>query len=243
MLNSLIIRTPTGVDLEFEFAGLGDRLLAFLIDLLIQVAYILVVVFVLFEAVPDIGNSLAIRSLFFLPVMLYSLLLETFMNGQSLGKQARKIRVVRLDGKQIHFGHLILRWLLRLVDILISQGSVAVLSIVSTRFGQRLGDLAAGTTVVKDKKEQSLEHTLFREVDENYEVSFPQASGMNGEEAETIALLLRELETDRSNYDMMRLTGIARERLCEKLNIQSEEKDIPLLRRLLDDYNHLSSLA
>lgn len=238
MDENLHIRTSTGVDLEFELAGLGDRILAYLLDTLILVAYSLVVGIIVLRNVDfSTPGFVFIYILLFLPVLLYHFLCETFLNGQSIGKQARRIQVARLDGKQATIGNYALRSLLRPLEITFVSGSFAIVSIISTRFGQRLGDLAAGTVVVRVKKTEDLRSSLFREVDDEVAIRYPEVSQLNNAEAETIGLILTELQKSRNAISVMRIAHDARMRLCERFSIESNEEDTAFLSRLLDDYN------
>ena len=86
--------------------------------------------------------------LIYLPVFFYNLAFEILMNGQTLGKRALNIKVVRLDGTSPTIANYIFRFILWPIDVFLS-GSIAITLISLTKNGQRLGDLAGGTTVVK----------------------------------------------------------------------------------------------
>ncbi len=98
----------------------------------------------------------------FLPLFFYHLLCETYLNGQSFGKKIMKMRVVKLDGTQAGIGSYFLRWILAPIDIYFTYGSVGLVTMIVNGKGQRLGDLAAHTTVVKLKAETKLDDTILR---------------------------------------------------------------------------------
>jgi len=145
--------TNQNIEIKLELAGLGDRILAFLIDACIIFLYILFVVFLM--SILGSGGNEVLWFVFLLPFVFYSLLFEIFANGQTPGKKIRAIKVVKLDGGSPGILNYFLRWVLRPIDILI-YGSIAVMSIIVTKTGQRIGDSAAGTTVIRLRASVSL---------------------------------------------------------------------------------------
>src|SRR5690606_25140939 len=140
--------TNQNIEIQLELAGLGDRILAFLIDALIIFLYAMFCTFTL-----SLFSSLNDSFFFvvpFIPILFYSLLFEIFTDGQSPGKKAREIKVVKLDGGSPKVFNFLLRWVLWPIDFFI-YGAVAILCIIVTKNGQRLGDIAAGTTVIKQR--------------------------------------------------------------------------------------------
>lgn len=242
MDENLHIRTSTGVDLSLDLASLGDRILAWLLDFLVILAYVLITQYMVSLSSHN-QDMIAMRLLVSIPAIFYHFLMELFMNGQSIGKRAREIQVVRIDGMPVTVGNYAMRYLLRLLEITAVQGSLAMLFIVGSRHGQRLGDIAAGTTVVKVKRESFSESTLYREVDENYQVIYPQAAQLTNEDAETIGLLLVELKKSRNEISVLRLAQEARKNLCERLAIETEANDMEFLNRMMIDYNFIQSQA
>ncbi|HCS20382.1 MAG TPA: hypothetical protein DIW47_07445 [Bacteroidetes bacterium] len=244
MDENLHIRTSTGVELSFELASLGDRLLAWFLDFLLMVAYVFIASMLVTTFMADGGtNAAVVSSILMLPVILYHFLSETLMNGQSIGKRARNIQVVRLDGQQATIGNYAMRALVRLLEIVLLQGSLAMLFIVSSKYGQRLGDVAAGTTVVKVKKQNSMEESLFRDVPETHQVRYPEAVQLSNDDAETLGLLLYELKKSRNEMVLMRMAQDARKRLAGRLGIDSPVHDLDFLNGILDDYNYLQTRA
>lgn len=242
MDENLHIRTSTGVDLSLDLASLGDRILAWLLDALVLVGYIIISQQIL-TTLSGGEEIIAFRLFFALPAFFYHFYMEVFMNGQTIGKRARDIQVVRLDGMPVTLGNYAMRYLLRLLEISALQGSLAMLFIVGSKYGQRLGDIAAGTTVVKVKRENYMESTLYREVEENYQVKYPQAGLMTNEDAETISLLLLELKKSRNEISLLRLVQQARKNICQRLSIESESNDMDFLNVLMNDYNFIQSKA
>ena len=147
----LTIATPEGVDLELVLAGLGARFAATLLDLLIQVGAIIALATLLGLA-SDSGWALAVfLVLAFLVLFAYDIALETWNHGRSVGKLAVGLRVVRIDGEPEGFLTAAVRNLLRIADFLPAFYVVGTIAIVATSRNQRLGDLAAGTDVVRER--------------------------------------------------------------------------------------------
>ncbi|MGH8884975.1 MAG: RDD family protein [Egibacteraceae bacterium] len=159
MVQDGTVVTPEAVPLEFEAAHIGSRFVALLVDALIQWALF----FVLFvaggllgsagalDAVPEwLGITLVIL-LFFGVVWGYPVGMETFWRGRTLGKAAMGLRVVTVEGAPIGFRHAAIRAAVGLVDFQLTFGFAAVLSAVASKRHQRLGDLAAGTLVVRER--------------------------------------------------------------------------------------------
>jgi len=241
MDEKLHIRTSTGVGLDFELASLGDRVIAWFIDALVIGSYLFVLFFIANEA--GMQSEAGVFIPIILPALFYHFLSEVFMNGQSIGKRARELQVVRLDGEKADVGNYAMRALVSLFEIFLLQGSVAILFIVSTKHSQRLGDFAAGTTVVKTKKQTKLEDTLFREVNENHVVVYPQASSLSNEDAETLGLLLTELKAKKNTRHLMAMVREAARHISERLQVEPMGNDLDFLSQLLDDYNFLQSKA
>lgn len=146
------IATPEGVDLDLVLAGLGSRFAATLLDLVIQIGAIIA----LGAALGLVGDSGYVAALYlvliFLVLFAYDLVFETWNSGRTIGKLAAGTRVVRTGGQPVGFLTSAVRNLLRIVDFLPVFYTVGMISIVVTARNQRLGDLAAGTYVVRERR-------------------------------------------------------------------------------------------
>ena len=229
------IETTQNVLIDYEVAGLGDRIGAYLLDSLLTGAYY-VIVFLINTEITPLETWLNI--LLMLPPFLYHLLCEIFLNGQSLGKRQLNLKVVRLDGTQPGIGNYLLRWLLRPLDIWL-YGSVAIITILINGKGQRLGDLAANTTVVKFRPQQhNFERQLYTPVEEEtYQVQFPQVSRLSEKD---VALIRETLRTYRLTGNGQPVQVMA-EKAQELLNIQTDMPPLKLLHTLAKDFDYLST--
>ncbi|EMR02501.1 RDD family protein [Cesiribacter andamanensis] len=229
------IQTTQNVLIDYEVAGLGDRIGAYLLDSLLTGAYYIVLI--LFNSeVYSMPTWLIIT--FILPPFLYHLLCEIFFNGQSLGKRQLHLKVVRLDGTQPGIGNYLLRWLLRPLDIWL-YGSVAILTILINGKGQRLGDMAAGTTVVKYRPQQhNFDQQLYTPAPEQeaYEVQFPQVSRLQEKD---VALIRETLRTYRLTGNAQPVQLMA-DKAQQLLGIETSMPPLKLLHTLAKDFDHLA---
>lgn len=145
------IATPEGVSLELVLAGVGSRFIARLLDTLIQFAIIFALAFGTgVTSAPGIVRAV-VRVLLFLVIFAYDVPFEVLNGGRTVGKVAAGIRVVGDLGEPISFFDSAIRTILRIVDFLPVFYIGGVISMVATKRDQRLGDLAAGTIVVRDR--------------------------------------------------------------------------------------------
>jgi uncharacterized RDD family membrane protein YckC len=149
------IVTPEAVLLEFEVALLGSRTVAILLDLLVMFAALMAMLLVLGAAtaggLPEVVGTVFVVVALFLILFGYPIVSETVWSGRTLGKAAMGLRVVTREGAPVRFRHAAIRGALALVDLYMFLGAVAVVSSLLTRDGQRLGDLAAGTLVLRER--------------------------------------------------------------------------------------------
>src|SRR5210317_1616887 len=113
----LQINTTQNVKINFTSSGVGERLMAFIVDTLVKIIYLVVVsYFGAFDNM-DQWSQIAINTILSFPVMFYTLALESTMDGQTIGKRLLKIRVVKFDGYQASISDYLIRWFFRIVDI------------------------------------------------------------------------------------------------------------------------------
>jgi uncharacterized RDD family membrane protein YckC len=153
MLNERIeIATPERVTVAYELAGVGSRLLAQVIDLAIIVGIVTGIIFVAGAVRAPLTLAIAIGAITLTPVG-YFLLLEWLRRGSTPGKAALRLRVVSVGGEPLGLQAAAVRNVLRIVDFLPFAYVVGGLCALVSAEGQRLGDLAAGTVVVRVEEE------------------------------------------------------------------------------------------
>jgi uncharacterized RDD family membrane protein YckC len=144
--------TPEAVELGIDVAGLGSRMIAWLLDSLIQAAVLVPVLIGFFsDGVAGTGELVVFYLLLFVILWVYYPFFESVWKGRTPGKRAQRLRVVRTDGQPAGFAPIMVRNLLRIVDVFLLP-FVAVICMLVTRRAQRLGDLAAGTMVIREHR-------------------------------------------------------------------------------------------
>jgi hypothetical protein len=173
-----------------------------------------------------------------LPYFFYDLLCEIFLNGQSFGKKLMNIKVIRIERERPSISNYLLRWLLHPIDIRISYGGVAIITILVNGKGQRLGDLAAGTAVIKLKQETNLEDTILEQLDENYRLTFAEVRKLDEEIISIVKEVLDFAKKNKkgSTEDILKKT---KTKLEEKMKINSGLDPLEFLKTVLLDYNYL----
>jgi uncharacterized RDD family membrane protein YckC len=146
----ITITAPEGVDMHIVLAGAASRFIAGTIDLFLQL--VLIGLFAL-ATLTLIGGGIGL-ALFamavFAAIFLYDILFENFASGRTPGKRWTHLRVLRAEGQPVDLPASAIRTVMRLIDILPTAYLVGMSSIVLTKRNQRLGDLAAGTIVVRE---------------------------------------------------------------------------------------------
>lgn len=236
-MGNLQINTTQNVNLDYKIVGLGERIVAFLIDGLILYMYAYLVSLIsnaigfIYE---DTWTQRGLAALIFLPAMFYSLLMHSLFNGQTVGKMLMKMRVVRLDGTPVHWSNLLVRWMLRLVDIWIFLGSIGILSILFSDKRQRVGDAAAGTVVISTKRKTKVSHTVLEEVEEAYEPQFTNVTLLTDKD---VRLIKETYLIAKKSGDFKTLTAL-RIKVDSILKTNSNLYDVQYIDTVLKDYNY-----
>lgn len=150
----LRIRTPEGITFAYPLAGPVTRCMAWLVDLMVLAVLMIGTWFSvlwLFAVSPDLAGGFFMLALLILPVA-YGVMLEWFWRGQTIGKRMFRLRVMDADGLRLQFHQVLMRNLVRFVDMLPGFYLLGGLACLLSRKAQRLGDLAASTIVVHHRK-------------------------------------------------------------------------------------------
>jgi uncharacterized RDD family membrane protein YckC len=238
-VDSVAINTAQNVVIDYEPAGLGNRLLAGLLDYLFKFAYIItwVIILVSTKAFGIKGDTpIAILVVIvFVPLLFYDLLFEIFAQGQSLGKKIIKIKVVKLDGTQPSVGSYLLRWLIRFFEIDLFYGLIAIVTIASSKNKQRLGDMAGGTTVIQIRPKVTIKDTILQmEQKKEYKIVFPQVSSLSERDIEIIKEVHEFYKKTGNKEAAVKLS----DKIKKKTGIVSTMPEPEFLATLMEDYNH-----
>lgn len=244
MMQTIDIRTTQNVTIEYELANLRERMLAFFIDAMIIAAIYFALLFLLLGA---FGGTLLESSILasvlygLLPIvgfMAYQFLSEALGNGQSWGKRALGIKVVRIDGLEPGLSDYFLRAVFQLVDCILSFGVLASLLISSSPKKQRLGDMTANTTVIRTRASVrfQLQDILKISSIQDYTPLYPEVRRLSEQDMLLIKhLLARQRQYKNEAHD----TAVkeAAERISAVLGLQEVPKNkIDFLKTLIRDY-------
>lgn len=239
-MSTIRIQTTQNVTLEYDIASAGERVLAALIDYGLYGVWF--IGWSLLNNAYDLApHGRAGQVVMLLPTTFYMLVCEVFFNGQSLGKKARHLRVVRLDGTRAGLGDYLLRWLLRPLEILSTLGVLAFLTILLNGRGQRLGDMAAGTGVISLKPRAAARNPLAAEAAllEGYQPVFAQAAVLTDHDV----ALIRQLLYQGSRQQNYLLLNELANKVKSVAGIRTELPDLPFLQTVLRDHAHLVAMG
>ncbi|HOZ86630.1 MAG TPA: RDD family protein [Bacteroidia bacterium] len=244
-MDNIKINTTQNVALDYQAAGLGPRILAVILDTIFRLTYFFLLLTIFYQAFErtiysnkylyndEASNQLmyAILIICELPAILYHLLCETFLNGQSFGKKIVKIKVVKLDGTQPNFGSYLIRSMFRLLD----DGIVGLIVIAVSKNSQRVGDMVAGTTVIVLNKKMTINDTILSRNTTDYKIVYNQVSLLSDKDANTINEVLLFAGAQQQSGHLKLLA----QKIKQKYGIQDvKQDDEAFLRTILEDYSH-----
>ncbi|KFC24017.1 RDD family protein [Chryseobacterium sp. FH1] len=243
-MNQIAINTSQNVNVNFALAGAGERIVAFFIDLLLKGIFIFILSWFLrsvveFSDFTQGMDSWSIGSLILmitLPIHVYTLVLESMMEGQTFGKKLMKIKVVKIDGYQASFGDYLMRWVFRLVDIFGSFGFVAFVTTLLSKNHQRLGDMATGTAVISLKNNINISHTILEQLKEDYIPTFPQVILLTDNDVR----IIKENFQKAIKVDDRQIINRLTQRILDILKLEPDSIQITqkqFLNTIIKDYN------
>lgn len=236
-LEGININTTQNVLITYVPAGVGSRLIATLLDTLFKIAYIFLCLLIaglsnLFDH-PNEALLIILGVFFLIPLVFYNLLMEQFFNGQSLGKKIMKIKVVKLDGTQPQFGAYLIRWVLRIIDVNLFNGVIALLTVALSDKSQRLGDLAAGTTVISLKQKVNLQNTILYKTTVDYKIVFNEVSKLSDKD---VGIIKDVFDHCTRNSDYIGLKQLAT-KIKQKMEVSTSMPDSQFIKVVLLDYS------
>ena len=239
------INTSQNVKIEYQLATVGHRIFAFIIDF----AILFIVGLILYLAVAltglDSGNFLyyIFNFLLLIWIWFYTLGSEIIGNGQTIGKLALGIKVVKLNGDEMEFYDYFSRWSVRLFDVYFSVGALAMLLIASNKSGQRLGDIISGTTVIKKKNDYAFRLRDILELNtknkDDYQFDYPNANVLNEKDVILIKNTLYRLKqyNNASHRDTLNeLVDKVLETLGLDLRFYTEDQKVRFLNKVVSEY-------
>jgi uncharacterized RDD family membrane protein YckC len=238
-MKNIEIKTTQNVVLQYELAELRDRILAFVIDIVSVLTAIWLLALILGSIFSFYGTSETVLSIFLICIfMFYSLVLEVLNNGQSLGKMAMRIQVIKTAGGHATFADYAARWVFRMIDIYFSMGGIACILIASSSKAQRIGDIVANTAVVKlvPRMNLRLKDLLTIHSQDSYTPIYNEAKQLVEED---VLLIKTTLDRNRqfSNEAHREAMAMLAQRVKLVLRIDdSTQDDQKFLQTILQDY-------
>lgn len=183
-MQTIDIVTTQNVVIRYELANLRDRILAYFLDMVILYFSLIILTAVFASALDGPFGDIFGWFIVLPSIIFYTLASELLMKGQTLGKKAVKIRIVRVDGKPPSTVDYVTRWAFRVVDILFSFGGIASILISSTDKAQRLGGIVSNTTLIRTNPREkiSLHNIMKISNSANYVPKYMKAREFNEEE-------------------------------------------------------------
>lgn len=241
-MNTIKISTSQHIDIDFEIAGLAERIWARLIDLgIFFLIFLLLLAIQAYIEINRIDSDIPIIILFIV-ASLYPFLMEVFFNGQSIGKKVLKIKVISLDGNQPTLGQYAIRWVSRLIDFTVTFNAAGLVCVAMSDKNQRIGDILAHTTVIKTKPRTQFEDLYFTtEQEETYVPLIPEAQQVSNQDIYLINDVLKAYYKT-VNYDLV--TSLE-EKMIKKYEIKNSAnlKGTKFLETLVKDYNHFGAIS
>jgi len=208
------LNTAQNVNLEHKIADMGTRIGAFVIDSIIKFGYMMFIV--VLAGASGMSSSPWILSIFFLPMMFYTLLFEVFTEGQTPGKKSQNIQVVS--------------------DLM--TGVVALVAIGASVKSQRLGDIVANTLVISTKEKVRLEDTGYLNINENYLPTYPTVTNLSYADIRTIQEVL-----SNQSEDAFSLVTETAQKIETILAVEKKESSRSFLRKVISDFNYFQKVG
>ncbi|PRD50753.1 RDD family protein [Sphingobacterium gobiense] len=235
-MHKLSINTPQNVKFEYNLASLGSRIIAFAVDYFIIMCYAIMVYYTVSRlglfSTNDPWLTAGVYMLILLPAFFYPFLMETFFNGQTIGKMIMRIKVVKIDGTRASVYQYFIRWVCSIVDIFLCAGALGISSIIATKHAQRIGDIAADTSVISTKQNMALQQTLFAEITQEYTVTFPQVMRLSDKDANTIKDIYKK-GYERKDYNIILALS---NKLVELLDVKPQMRPEEFIDVVIKDY-------
>lgn len=245
-MNKIGVETTQHVQLHYNAAGVGERIVAYLIDGFAMVAYYLLVIFTfsffvqtdLLSPAAGVENAWLFVAALLIPVFIYYPVSEMLWNGKTIGKWAVGIQVVKTDGTAPGIGSYLIRWVFRLIEISATGGMLAFLTILINGKGQRLGDIVAKTCVIKTRKKVSLQETIYAATNTGYVPVYPQVKQLSDKDI----TLIKEVLAASSDYDRRTwLLHIEKTSnlIQRRLSVGNKTGNgVDFLKKIISDYNY-----
>ncbi|MCI5058748.1 MAG: RDD family protein [Flavobacteriales bacterium] len=239
-MKTVDITTTQNVTIQYDIATLFDRVVAFILDAMIKWAGIGIIQFILFQI--GIRWEYAFALLVAFVEYFYNPLFEIYLNGQTPGKRILRIKVIKMDGtppKSIDF---FTRWTFQLFETYMTLGTLSSLMVWFSSNGQRIGDIVANTTVIKQNLDNRFKLNKLMKLDtlKEHQPIYPEVVQFNEKEMLIIkeSLVRFQKYPNQGHKDAIRELSLKAQ---DFLQVTPESKShIKFLNTLLKDYVSLT---
>lgn len=246
-MKTVDVITSHNISIDYETAGVFLRGVARLLDLLVMFVYFIIIYIIVYMILVesilsgnwgDFEKAEIILAILMLPTYFYSLILEYFMKGQTIGKLALGIRVVKLNGENASISDYAMRWTFNIIDFWFSLGAIAALFISTTDKGQRLGDILAQTAVVRNKPREvySIRDILNIKDISKHEPQFLGVTRFTDEDMILIKNAINRVKKYPNEPHKQLIRELAQKAATELKLSEVPEKKLTFLKTLLQDY-------
>lgn len=259
---NLSVKTTFNTHLKLKADTIGKRILAYIIDVGVILLYVKLLDFFLSFFHVDLLDSFGSdasriawgwQSLAILPIMFYTLIWEVSTGGYTPGKYATKIKVVKVDGFQPTFVEFFIRWIFRMIDIycllivaisfgnwvagifgFYTLGIVGLISMARNKRGQRIGDLVAGTSVIRTNVQHGLDITILKELSEEYKPTYSQVLKLSDNDARIIKETYENAKKNKNEKLIRKLVT----KLEDVMGIKNDLPNRQFIDIVLKDFNY-----
>ena len=246
-MQTIRITTTQNIDIDYEVAGLGERIVAYIIDLAMFAVISIATLIVAGSTTGLRGNSGSfwlglVFIIYAVLYVFYDLICELAMNGQSVGKKIMKIKVISLDGARPRLGQYLLRWLFRIIDFF--PGTLNLCGLICVAVSdksQRLGDMVAGTTLIRTVPRTKMQNIAFKPEADNYQPVFTEAARLSEQDVE----LINEVINNYVKSGNSMLVYNMAQRIKDLLDVAppAEMNNMLFLQTIIKDYSHIIAQA
>jgi len=243
-MKKIEIESSQNVVIQFQLASVFERIAAYLIDLAIVFFISRIIWLIIEESILFGESSENIASIISSVIILtYQFIMEAFVAGRSVGKMAMKIMPVSKHGTPLTITECITRWVFRLPDILLTLGLLATAMIHAGRHAQRLGDMIAGTVVIKQGEStwKDLSKILkMNKQQQNYQPIYPSVKQLTDQDIMLVREVIQRYESDPYNEGSIDAVNTLLSKIKERLNIAIPDDEIKFLKTIVTDYVFLT---
>lgn len=241
-MSTIPIATTHHVDIAFEAAPVSSRMVAVAIDYALIIAC-LAAMYAVSNEVSSIAHGsdvayyvlTAIYVVFLVGIIFAPFIQEAIFDGQTIGKRILGIRVIALDGSSPSMGAFFTRWLTGIVELIGSMGVIGTVSVVVTKYSQRLGDLVAGTVVVKVPNGVNV-RSLRVDTAPDHVVMFSGVRSLTDEDVRVIRDVLHSTNSGISEEMSLKIMDRTALRVAAKISADHQLTSRDFLLRVLADF-------